>query len=140
MRCLIAFLVPRHGYELYIRAQSAALLQLKFLFFFSISQGRRLIRSLLSSFTSTILVKKKRSNLTMSFPAPTTYHHNPTPITDPTQEHLSASGKAVLVTGGGTTIGKSIVESFAKAKAKTVFLTGRRLHLLEDVAKKVLNR
>ncbi len=74
----------------------------------------------------------------MSFPAPTSYHHDPTPATDPTQKHLSASGKAVLVTGGGTTIGKAIAEAFAKARAKTVFLTGRRLHLLDDVAKKVV--
>jgi NADP-dependent 3-hydroxy acid dehydrogenase YdfG len=75
----------------------------------------------------------------MPFPTPTTYHHSPTSATDPTQTRLSVSGKAVLVTGGGTTIGKAIVEAFAKAKAKTVFLTGRRIHLLEEVAKKVLN-
>ena len=74
----------------------------------------------------------------MSFPAPTTYHHSPAPVTDPTQEHLSARGKTVLVTGGGTTIGKATVEAFAKAKAKIIFLAGRRLHLLEDVAKEVL--
>jgi NADP-dependent 3-hydroxy acid dehydrogenase YdfG len=42
------------------------------------------------------------------------------------------------VTGGGTTLGAAIVEAFAKAKAKDIFLTGRRLNVLEVVKEKVL--
>jgi len=74
----------------------------------------------------------------MAFPHPTTKYHNvPTTFTDPTLKHLSAAGKIVLVTGGGTTLGTAIVEAFAKAKAKDIFLTGRRINLLKDVEKKV---
>jgi NADP-dependent 3-hydroxy acid dehydrogenase YdfG len=74
----------------------------------------------------------------MAFPHPTTtYHNTPPAATDPTLEHLSSAGKIVLVTGGGTTLGAAIVEAFAKAKAKDIFLTGRRLNVLEDVEKKV---
>ncbi|KAH8802614.1 hypothetical protein F5884DRAFT_823773 [Xylogone sp. PMI_703] len=74
----------------------------------------------------------------MEIPNPTTkYHHNAMPITDPTQKHLSAAGKIVLVTGGGTAIGAATVEASAKAQAAHVFLVGRRLHLLEGVANKL---
>jgi NADP-dependent 3-hydroxy acid dehydrogenase YdfG len=74
----------------------------------------------------------------MAFPHPTTKYHNvPTAFTDPTLKHLSAAGKIVLVTGGGTTLGTAIVEAFAKAKTKDIFLTGRRINLLKDVEKKV---
>lgn len=74
----------------------------------------------------------------MSFPSPTAiYHGNPSPVIDPTQKHLSAAGKIVLVTGGGTAIGKATVEAFAKAKADHIFLVGRRLNLLTEVEKKV---
>lgn len=74
----------------------------------------------------------------MIFPNPTTkYHGNPTPVVDPTQEHLSAVGKIVLVTGGGTAIGAATVEAFAKAKADHIFLVGRRFNLLTEVEEKV---
>ena len=74
----------------------------------------------------------------MAFPSPTTtYHNTPAAVTDPTLKHLSAVGKIVLVTGGGTTLGSAIVEAFAKAKAKDIFLTGRRLDLLNGVEKQV---
>jgi NADP-dependent 3-hydroxy acid dehydrogenase YdfG len=74
----------------------------------------------------------------MAFPYPnTTYRNVPTTATDPTQKHLSAAGKIVLVTGGGTSLGAAIVEAFAKAKAKDIFLTGRRFNVLKDVETKV---
>ncbi|KAK1249388.1 hypothetical protein MKX07_002904 [Trichoderma sp. CBMAI-0711] len=74
----------------------------------------------------------------MSFPTPTAkYHHEPTSAVDPTQERLSAAGKTVLVTGGGTAIGAATVEAFAKARADHIFLIGRRLNLLKAVEQKV---
>ncbi|KAH8817328.1 hypothetical protein F5884DRAFT_842590 [Xylogone sp. PMI_703] len=74
----------------------------------------------------------------MAFPNPTSkYHHDPTPITDPTQKHLSVAGKIVLVTGGGTAIGAATVEAFSKAQAAHVFLVGRRFQLLENVTNKL---
>lgn len=74
----------------------------------------------------------------MSFPNPSVaYHHDPTPVTDPTQKHLSVAGKTVLVTGGGTAIGAATVEAFAKAKADHVFFIGRRLNLLTELEQKV---
>ncbi|KAH0491053.1 hypothetical protein TgHK011_002499 [Trichoderma gracile] len=74
----------------------------------------------------------------MSFPTPTAkYHHEPTPATDPAQEQLSAAGKTVLVTGGGTAIGAATVEAFAKARADHIFLIGRRLNLLKEVEQKL---
>lgn len=74
----------------------------------------------------------------MSFPSPTTiYHNNPSPVIYPTQQYLSAAGRIVLVTGGGTAIGKATVEAFAKAKANHIFLVGRRLNLLTEVEEKV---
>lgn len=74
----------------------------------------------------------------MSFPSPTTiYHNNPSPFIDPTRQRLSAAGRIVLVTGGGTAIGKAIVEAFAKAKADHIFLVGRRVNLLTEVEEKV---
>ncbi|KAM0522523.1 hypothetical protein ACHAPE_002114 [Trichoderma viride] len=74
----------------------------------------------------------------MSFPSPTTiYHNNPSPVIDPTQQHLSAAGRIVLVTGGGTAIGKATVEAFAQAKADHIFLVGRRLNILTEVEQKL---
>ncbi|KAL6872879.1 hypothetical protein J3F83DRAFT_731257 [Trichoderma novae-zelandiae] len=74
----------------------------------------------------------------MSFPTATAkYHHEPTPATDPTQEHLSVAGRTVLVTGGGTAIGAATVEAFARAKADHIFLIGRRLNLLREVEQKL---
>ncbi|KAL7792067.1 hypothetical protein V8C37DRAFT_136213 [Trichoderma ceciliae] len=74
----------------------------------------------------------------MSFPRPTAkYHNGPTPVTDPTQKHLSAAGRTVLVTGGGTAIGSATVEAFAKAKADHIFFIGRRLNLLTELDQKL---
>jgi hypothetical protein len=46
-------------------------------------------------------------------------------LQDPTKPELALNEKVVLITGGGRGIGVSIVEAFAKARAKTVILTGR---------------
>jgi NAD(P)-dependent dehydrogenase (short-subunit alcohol dehydrogenase family) len=63
----------------------------------------------------------------MSFPGPTpTYHHKPYPAIDPTRPELSAKGKSIVVTGGGTGIGAEIVKYFAKAGASKILILGRR--------------
>lgn len=49
------------------------------------------------------------------------------------QNLLSLEGRIALVTGGGTGIGLMITRGFAAAGAK-VYITGRRLNILEKVA------
>lgn len=63
-----------------------------------------------------------------------TWHHKPYPEIDPRLPELQAKGKFVVVTGGGTGIGKAIAIAFAHAGAKTIAILGRRLGRLEDAA------
>jgi len=55
-----------------------------------------------------------------------TWHNRPYPAIEPTRPELSAAGKNVVVTGGGTGIGKSIAIAFAQAGAASVSTLGRR--------------
>lgn len=64
-------------------------------------------------------------------------HHDTYPEIDPTQDKLSAAGKHVVVTGGGTGIGKSIALSFARAGAASVAIMSRRRAVLEDTTKEI---
>ncbi|KAH0437788.1 nadp(+)-dependent dehydrogenase [Colletotrichum camelliae] len=50
---------------------------------------------------------------------------------------ISAAGKVVLITGAGSGIGGAALFSFAKAGAKALILLGRRVNLLEKVAKSI---
>ncbi|KIM22563.1 hypothetical protein M408DRAFT_78899 [Serendipita vermifera MAFF 305830] len=54
-----------------------------------------------------------------------TIHRDVYDTIDPTSPSLALPGKTVLVTGGGRGIGIGIVESYAKAQAETIILTGR---------------
>lgn len=54
-----------------------------------------------------------------------TWHHSPGAELNPLAPTLSAQGKVVLVTGGGTGIGKATAIAFAQAKARAVIITGR---------------
>jgi len=55
-----------------------------------------------------------------------TWHNSSYGAISPTREQNSASGKNVVVTGGGTGVGKSIAKSFAQAGAASVSILGRR--------------
>ena len=64
-----------------------------------------------------------------SFPIPSftrTSHKSSYPAIDPTQPSLSATGKTVIITGGGSrSIGGSIALSFARAGAEKIAIIGR---------------
>lgn len=62
------------------------------------------------------------------------WHNKPYEAIDPTKPELNASGKFVVVTGGGTGIGKATAISFAQAGARFVAILGRRLDRLQTSA------
>jgi len=67
------------------------------------------------------------------FPSPTkTWHSTSYPKISPTRPELSAKGKFVVVTGGGTGIGAETARSFTQAGATRIALLGRRLQPLLD--------
>lgn len=69
----------------------------------------------------------------MSYPSPTKKYHKTTyPSLDPTRPELSASGKSIVITGGGTGIGAETAKYFAKAGASRITILGRREQPLLD--------
>ena len=67
------------------------------------------------------------------FPSPTSTCHTKTyQFISPTRPELSAKGKAVVVTGGGTGIGAETARHFAEAGASRIALLGRREQPLLD--------
>ena len=60
-----------------------------------------------------------------------TWHSEPYPEIDPTRPELSAQGKNIVITGGGSGIGKSVGIAFAKAGAKSIAIVGRRPEILK---------
>jgi len=67
------------------------------------------------------------------YPAPTKkWHSNTYQSISPTRPELSANGKTVIVTGGGSGIGAETARSFAQAGAARIALLGRREQPLLD--------
>jgi len=66
-----------------------------------------------------------------------TWHSKPYPFISPTRPELSAAGRNVVVTGGGTGIGNAVAVAFAQAGAKSVSIIGRRIDKLRSGAEVV---
>lgn len=66
-----------------------------------------------------------------------TWHTQPYPSISPSLPSLSAAGKVVFITGGGSGIGKATAIAFAQAGASVIALFGRRLGNLEAAAEEV---
>ena len=67
------------------------------------------------------------------FPSPTSKWHSKTyDSISPSRPELSAKGKTVVVTGGGTGIGAETARSFAEAGASRIAVIGRRVQPLLD--------
>ena len=67
------------------------------------------------------------------FPSPTsTWHTKAYQSISPSRPELSAKGKTIIVTGGGTGIGAETVRCFAEAGASRIAILGRREQPLLD--------
>lgn len=66
-----------------------------------------------------------------------TWHAKPYSFISPTRPELSAAGKNVLITGGGTGIGKATAIAFARAGAASIAIVGRRRAPLETTAAEI---
>lgn len=65
------------------------------------------------------------------------YHDKPYDTISPLRPELSSEGKNVIVTGGGTGIGKAIAIAFAQSKAASVSIVGRREDRLISASKEI---
>jgi NAD(P)-dependent dehydrogenase (short-subunit alcohol dehydrogenase family) len=75
------------------------------------------------------------------FPSPTTKWHTETyQSISPTRPELSARGRTVVVTGGGTGIGAETAHQFAEAGASRIALLGRREQPLLDTKSSIQHK
>lgn len=68
-----------------------------------------------------------------------TWHNKPYPQISPNRPELSAAGKIVFITGGGTGIGKATAIAFAQAGAKAIAIFGRRVEKLKEAVNDIHN-
>jgi NAD(P)-dependent dehydrogenase (short-subunit alcohol dehydrogenase family) len=66
-----------------------------------------------------------------------TWHNDVYPAIDPIRPELSQKGKHIVITGGGSGIGVSIVRAFALAGAKDIGIIGRTEKTLLDTKSKI---
>lgn len=66
-----------------------------------------------------------------------TWRNKPYAAISPSRPELSAKGKVVFITGGGTGIGKATGIAFAQAGAKAVAIFGRRVEKLREAAEEI---
>jgi NAD(P)-dependent dehydrogenase (short-subunit alcohol dehydrogenase family) len=72
-------------------------------------------------------------NMTAPFPSPTTkWHTTAYESISPSRPELSAKGKTLVITGGGTGIGSETARHFAEAGVSRIALLGRREQPLID--------
>lgn len=66
-----------------------------------------------------------------------TWHSKPYSSISPLRPELSVQGKTVIITGGGTGIGKAIAAAFAQAGASSVAIIGRREDRLKSAVEEL---
>ncbi|KAM7215156.1 putative short chain dehydrogenase [Rhypophila decipiens] len=79
----------------------------------------------------TMDVQFDESTIPKTVPVTKKWHTHPYPSISPTRPELSASGRNIVITGGGTGIGNAIAVGLAQAGAQSITILGRRLEKLE---------
>ncbi|KAK0904179.1 hypothetical protein LTR91_001190 [Friedmanniomyces endolithicus] len=68
------------------------------------------------------------------------WHDNTYPAIDPKRPELSAKGKTIAISGGGSGIGRGIAQAFALAGASSIAILGRRQALLEETKQLIASK
>ncbi|KAK0793032.1 hypothetical protein LTR91_021050 [Friedmanniomyces endolithicus] len=68
------------------------------------------------------------------------WHDNTYPAIDPKRPELSAKGKTIVISGGGSGIGRGIAQAFALAGASAIAILGRRQASLEETKQLIASK